>query len=370
MAKRLPHRPNLDHLRRQAKSLLGAIVSGDPAAAATMIAHLPAAKGLSTERVRAAGFRLADAQSAIARQSGFAAWPQLARHVEQLRALEGTWEFASLEIDGSAIPAAALSASRLLIDGDRFRTESPEGTYEGVFNIDVESDPHAIDIEFIAGPEAGNWNYGVFRLDGGSLTLCLDMTGKGRPAGFKTSPGSGCALETLRRASNARPDAVTGGKAGGTRVEAAATSPGTPGCGDPTGAAAPASTLTRDDFALTPSPTLARLQGEWTATKLVRDGQELPKMMLPTGRRSTKGNEFKITFGGQVIIHALMRVEDGADPIPVDYFMLAGAKGAVQHGIMRWDGEEACFCVAAPGLPRPTSFSTGSGLTLSQWRRT
>jgi hypothetical protein len=52
-----------------------------------------------------------------------------------------------------------------------------------------------------------------------------------------------------------------------------------------------------------------------------------------------------------------------------DYFMLAGPMGAVQHGIMRWDGDEACFCMAAPGLPRPTEFKTGSGLTLSQWRR-
>ena len=44
----------------------------------------------------------------------------------------------------------------MLIDGDRFRTESPEATYEGVFNIDVEADPHDIDIEFVEGPEAGN----------------------------------------------------------------------------------------------------------------------------------------------------------------------------------------------------------------------
>jgi uncharacterized protein (TIGR03067 family) len=64
------------------------------------------------------------------------------------------------------IPASAIQTSGLLIDGDRFRTESPEGTYEGIFNINVEADPHEIDIEFIEGPEAGNWNDGIFRLDG------------------------------------------------------------------------------------------------------------------------------------------------------------------------------------------------------------
>ena len=133
--------------------------------------------------------------------------------MEQLRALEGTWAFARLEIDGSAIPASALAASRLLIDGDRFRTESPEATYEGIFNINVEAQPHEIDIEFVEGPEAGNWNFGIFRLDGDQLEICLDMNGKPRPAEFRTSPGSGHAYETLKRTSDARPEDVTGGTA-------------------------------------------------------------------------------------------------------------------------------------------------------------
>ena len=111
---------------------------------------------MTPEKVLRAGFRLADAQSAIARKSGFAAWPHLARYVEQLRAFEGEWHFASLEVDGNTMPAPMTSQSRMLMDGDRFRMESPEATYEGVFALDVEADPARIDIEFIEGPEAGN----------------------------------------------------------------------------------------------------------------------------------------------------------------------------------------------------------------------
>lgn len=136
-------------------------------------------------------FRLADAQSALARESGFASWPNLARHVEQLRSLEGVWSFQRLEVDGTVLPAAGLQMSRLLIDGDRFRTESPEANYEGVFNINVEEQPQEIDIEFVAGPEAGNWNYGIFRLDGDTLDLCLNLNGKPRPAKSGSTPGSG-----------------------------------------------------------------------------------------------------------------------------------------------------------------------------------
>jgi uncharacterized protein (TIGR03067 family) len=177
----------------------------------TILQHFPAAKNLTAAQVPGMPFRLADAQSAIARKTGFASWPHLARHVEQLRALEGIWSFDYLEIDGSAIPSSALTASRLLIDGDRFRTESPEANYEGIFNINVEADPHEIDIEFIEGPEAGNWNYGIFRFEGDELKLCLDMNGKTRPEKFGTSLGSGRPYEILKRTSNLRPMNVTGG---------------------------------------------------------------------------------------------------------------------------------------------------------------
>jgi uncharacterized protein (TIGR03067 family) len=124
-------------------------------------------------------------------------------------------------------------------------------------------------------------------------------------------------------------------------------------------------------FEYVASPTLSRLQGEWSSEKLVRDGQEFPKMMRATGRRVAKDNEIKIYFGGQLIIHALVRIDEQASPLHVDYFNVGGgAKGAVQYGIMQWDGDIACFCMAAPGQPRPDEFASpaGSGRTLSHWR--
>ena len=60
MSRHLPSRPNLDHLRRQAKDLLGDIQKGNP------------------------GWKLADAQHAVARGYGFASWPKLKAHVESL----------------------------------------------------------------------------------------------------------------------------------------------------------------------------------------------------------------------------------------------------------------------------------------------
>ncbi|MCA9234631.1 MAG: TIGR03067 domain-containing protein [Planctomycetales bacterium] len=355
MDKNLPARPNLDHLRRQAKALLAALSDGDAAAVATIQDYLPAARGKAVAEVHALGIRLADAQSAIARKTGFASWPQLSRHVDQLRALEGSWAFARMIIDGSAFPPAALNASRLLIDGDRFRTESPEAVYEGIFTINVEAQPHEIDIEFVAGPEAGNWNYGVFRLDGDALEICLDVNGKPRPTGFVSSRGSGHVFEALTRSAHARPADVTGGSP--TAEQNAATPQAPP--------------ATSEEFEYLETPLFAQLAGEWAATRIVLDGKDLPQAMLGAGVRVAARNEIWISFGGQTMIHALIRLDETANPVHVDYYNLDGAaRGTIQHGILSWMGDEACFCIAAPGRPRPEEFTSpaGSGRTLSQWR--
>lgn len=97
MSRELPTKPNLEHLKKQAKDLLELIQQGDAAA---------------TERFRSlvsfsapASLRLADAQHAIARDYGFPSWPKLKEHVESVaRALE---------------PAELLSAAVRASDADR-----------------------------------------------------------------------------------------------------------------------------------------------------------------------------------------------------------------------------------------------------------
>jgi uncharacterized protein (TIGR03067 family) len=354
MTPSLPARPNLEHLRTQAKQLLAELRAGDAAAARTFIDHLPAASSMTPEQVQRAAFRLADAQSAIARKSGFAAWPPLARHVEQLRAFEGEWAFESIEIDGRAMPGAMAGGSRMLIDGDRFRMESPAASYEGIFIIDVDAEPAQLDIEFVDGPEAGQWSFGIFRLDGDSLLMCLGLTGAPRPTAFATTTGSGHALERLRRSSAARPADVTGGRRGNTP-------------------ATPAASVLVDDtaFAQEMTPLLERLQGEWKPVALVTDGQPLPKAMLAFGTRTMTGNETQVTFGGQVMVHAMVRLDERQTPIAIDYLNVGQGPKRVSLGILELRRDVVRLCMAPAGGPRPTEFASekGSGRVFSEWKR-
>ena len=77
----LPDRPNLEQLKKQAKSLLHAAQSND-AAALQRFATLPAFSKKSITELGALGLALHDAQSVIARELGFDSWNAMREEVE------------------------------------------------------------------------------------------------------------------------------------------------------------------------------------------------------------------------------------------------------------------------------------------------
>ncbi len=78
----LPERPNLEQLKKQAKSLLHAAQAQDPAAL-QRFAALPAFAGKSTDALAVQELALHDAQSVIAREHGFPSWNALREQVEE-----------------------------------------------------------------------------------------------------------------------------------------------------------------------------------------------------------------------------------------------------------------------------------------------
>ncbi|MGN6706571.1 MAG: ankyrin repeat domain-containing protein [Rhodanobacter sp.] len=79
--KKLPARPHLDHLKKQAKSLLDDVRRGAPDALERVRLALPAAARFDHPAIAAMNLRLHDAQSCIAREYGFGSWPQLKDYV-------------------------------------------------------------------------------------------------------------------------------------------------------------------------------------------------------------------------------------------------------------------------------------------------
>jgi hypothetical protein len=80
-SRELPDRPNLEQLKKQAKSLLDAAEMHD-ADALRRFAVLPSLSGKSLDEIGGSDLALHDAQSVIAREHGFASWNALREEVE------------------------------------------------------------------------------------------------------------------------------------------------------------------------------------------------------------------------------------------------------------------------------------------------
>jgi len=94
----MPDRPHIDAFRRRARALQRAVRAGDPDAVARLARHHP--RGAPED---ASGLKLTAAQFVVAREYGFASWPQLTRYVETVA--EHSWDTAL-----GAAPAAGPAA--------------------------------------------------------------------------------------------------------------------------------------------------------------------------------------------------------------------------------------------------------------------
>jgi uncharacterized protein (TIGR03067 family) len=124
---------------------------------------------------------------------------------EELAKLQGAWSIDALEVDGATMQESSVRGSQIVVKGSAFDTISMGATYKGKLKIDPAKTPKTLDLIFEAGPEKGNRSLAIYELDGDTWRICLTVTAKTRPKAFATTPGSGLALETLKRGA-AEPD--------------------------------------------------------------------------------------------------------------------------------------------------------------------
>ncbi|HEX5738830.1 MAG TPA: hypothetical protein VFY22_09990, partial [Hydrogenophaga sp.] len=82
---RIPSRPDIGHLKKQAKALLALYQRNDPTAILRFRQSLPSCFGKDDSAMAAQGLRLHDAQSCVAREYGFVSWAELKFFVEARR---------------------------------------------------------------------------------------------------------------------------------------------------------------------------------------------------------------------------------------------------------------------------------------------
>jgi uncharacterized protein (TIGR03067 family) len=261
----------------------------------------------------------------------------MAKGKTDLDKLQGSWTIVALEMNGAEMPAGSPGGSKIVVKGDKFTTISMGATYDGTIALDPTKRPKCFDLKFTAGPEKGNTSLGIYELDGDNWKICLTVTGNTRPHAFATAPGSGLALETLRR-----DGIVAAPDKGQTSVPEVHFEP------------------------------VAELQGEWSLVSLLLNGKPIDPGAIQYGKRVVKGDEMTLTFGRDLVTKAKMAADPTKHPKIMDYVHVAGMMaGQSQQGIYELEGKILKICSSPPGKTRPSEFTATpeNGRTLAVWTK-
>jgi uncharacterized protein (TIGR03067 family) len=262
--------------------------------------------------------------------------------------LQGAWGIASLEVDSQTMPINVLSEARIVIEGNRFTSTGMGAMYAGTLKLDVRTTPKRVDMTFDVGPEAGSVNRGIYELKAGAWRLCVATRGDVRPTGFATRPGSGFALEMLKRATGKSRFKVAKFKA--KTLAATATAEG------PSAGTAPAT----------------EFDGEWRMVSGVMNGAAMEEALLKRIKRINRGNTSTILAGPRTLLKVEFSTDGSQWPQAIDYLNLEGpSKGKRQLGIYGFEADLLKICMAAPSDVRPCSFdsASGDGRTLTVWKK-
>lgn len=118
---------------------------------------------------------------------------------QEQAALQGKWAVVSVEREGKA-DAKWVDALRTM-DGNKYTIVLKDGEkVGGAYTIDSAKKPHAMDITPAGGTFKGKVLPAIYVVEGDTLKICFDGTGKERPTEFVSKPGSGWVLAVHKRA--------------------------------------------------------------------------------------------------------------------------------------------------------------------------
>lgn len=232
--------------------------------------------------------------------------------------LQGKWYVVSVEVEGQKFPPGD---SSIAITGDRFVSLGMGAEYEGSIEIGEKT----FDLQYDKGPHAGKTSLGIYELKGDEWKMCLGFAGAARPTEFLSRQGTGHALQILRRRKeDDRPNIDT------------ESSPESSGA----------------------APT--ELEGEWSMTSCIQDGQPMPKSFAKMARRLFAGNRTTLFIGEQVSAQSRTRVHGGE----IDYLDLG------QLGRYELAGDVLKISMGEREGPRPADFSAVAGgrRTVTEWK--
>jgi uncharacterized protein (TIGR03067 family) len=110
---------------------------------------------------------------------------------KELKKLQGTWTFESVEVGGKKESAADFKGMTVTFEGDKFTVKKGDEVIQvGTEKLDPSKSPKTVDVTVAEGLNKGAVMLGIYEISGDTLKVCFDPEGKKRPTEFKSAFGS------------------------------------------------------------------------------------------------------------------------------------------------------------------------------------
>src|SRR5262245_20979900 len=118
---------------------------------------------------------------------------------DDAKAVEGTWTPIKAELAGEPMPDAVLKTIILKLVRGKYEVSVAGKFDRGTYTQDMNAKPKGLVIQGTEGPNAGKTIPCIYELDGDTLRVCYDLSGKNAPADFKTASGTQLYLAVYTR---------------------------------------------------------------------------------------------------------------------------------------------------------------------------
>lgn len=115
------------------------------------------------------------------------------------KAVEGAWIPVKAELAGQPLPDAVLKTISLKLHNGQYDVSVAGEPDKGMYTLDSSKKPKSMTIAGTEGPNKGKTFPAIYELEGDTLRICYDLSGKQRPADFKTVVGTRLYLVTYHR---------------------------------------------------------------------------------------------------------------------------------------------------------------------------
>lgn len=113
--------------------------------------------------------------------------------------MQGSWTIVEAELGGTPFPAESTKDMTLVNAKGSYVLKSKGPEDKGTTAIDATKTPKQLDIKGTDGPNKGKTFLCIYEIDGDTLKVCYDLSGKARPTEFKTTAGTMLFLVKYKR---------------------------------------------------------------------------------------------------------------------------------------------------------------------------